>query len=175
MGEPELELETRKEIFKVIKKYPGLNMKAIGRKTERDLNLVKYHLQKLEEMKAVNKLEEEGYKRYYPNEYPRGERLNPREKRLLGLLRKEKPLGIVLYLLNNGGEARHKEISDELDLPASTLSYHLKKLEKKDVLKKDGRSYEVVDKQHISHLLLEYSPPEDVVENFVDAWEDFSV
>lgn len=175
MGEPELELESRKKIFKVIKRYPGLNMKYIERKTDMDLNLVKYHLRKLEKMGVVNKIDAEGYKRYYPNEYPQGERLSQEDKRILGLLRNEKPLGIVLYLLNNGGKARHKDIKEELDLPGSTLSYHLKKLERKNVLKKVGRSYKIEDKEHISHLLLEYSPPDDVVERFVDAWEDFSI
>ncbi|MEF8832775.1 MAG: ArsR family transcriptional regulator [Candidatus Thermoplasmatota archaeon] len=174
MEEPELELETRKEIFKVIKEYPGLNMKAIERKTEMNLNLVKYHLQKLEDMRMVNKVEEEGYKRYYPEKYS-GKRLNSEDKRLLGLLRKEKPLGIVVYLLNQGGEAKHKGISEDLDIPASTLSYHLKKLKKKDVLKKDERTYKIVDEKHISRLLLEYDPPDDVVERFVDVWEDFSL
>lgn len=174
MEEAELELESRKKIFKVIKEYPGLNMKAIARKTAMDLNLVKYHLQKLEDMEVINKIDEEGYKRYYPAKY-NGEHLDNRDKRILGLLRNEKPLAIVVYLLNNGGKARHKKISEELDLPTSTLSYHLKKLEKKDILKKSNNIYEIIDEKHLSHLLLEYDPPDDLVERFVDAWEDFSL
>jgi len=174
MEEAELELENRKKIFSIIKEYPGLNMKAIERKTTMNLNLVKYHLQKLEEMEIVNKMDEEGYKRYYPAKY-NGERLDHRDKRILGLLRNEKPLTIVVYLLNNGGKARHKEIREELDLPPSTLSYHLKKLKKKGILKKDNRTYKIIDEKHISHLLLEYDPPDDLVERFVDAWEDFSL
>ncbi len=174
MEEPELDLDSRKRIFNVVKEYPGLNMKAIQRKTELNLNLVKYHLQKLEEMEMVNKVDEEGYKRYYPEEYD-GERLDSRDKRLLGLLRKEKPLAIVLYLLNHGGKAKHSEISEGLDIPPSTLSYHLKKLKEKNVLKEIEGIYKIVDEKHISHLLMEYDPPDDVVERFVDVWEDFSL
>ncbi|MFP4000735.1 MAG: winged helix-turn-helix transcriptional regulator [Thermoplasmata archaeon] len=174
MEEPEIELETRKKIFEVIKEYPGLNMKAIERKTGMDLNLVKYHLKKLEKMEVVNKVEEEGYKRYYPTKYP-GERLDKRDKRLLGLLRKEKPLAIVIYLLNHGGKAKHKEISEELDIAPSTLSYHLDKLRDKKVLTREEGSYKLLNEKHISHLLLEYEPPDDVVERFIDAWEDFSL
>ncbi|MFW6141895.1 MAG: winged helix-turn-helix transcriptional regulator [Candidatus Saliniplasma sp.] len=172
MEEPEIELETRREIFNIIKEYPGLNMRAIERKTGMVLNLVKYHLQKLEEMELVNKIEEEGYNRYYPEKYP-GERLDYKDKRLLGLLRNETPLGIVVYLLNNRGKAKHKEIRDALDLPASTLSYHLKKLKRKNVIKKTDSFYKIIDEKHISHLLLEYGPPDDVVERFVEVWEDF--
>ncbi len=174
MEEFELELESRKKIFEVIKDYPGLNMKAIERKTEMTLNLVKYHIQKLEKMDMVNKVEEGGYKRYYPVKYE-GERLDKRDKRLLALLRKEIPLGIVIYMLNKGGKVKHKEMSDELNIPPSTLSYHLKKLKEKNILKMSQGSYQIVDEKHISHLLLEYEPPDDIVERFLDAWEDFSL
>ncbi|MFW6040503.1 MAG: hypothetical protein ACOC85_01560 [Thermoplasmatota archaeon] len=48
MSKAELELENRKIIFDIVKRYLGLHMKEIQRKTEIDLNLVKYHLKKLE-------------------------------------------------------------------------------------------------------------------------------
>lgn len=174
MKESDLDLDSRKEIYKTVKDYPGLHMRAVHKKTGMSLNLVKYHLEKLEKMEMVNKIDEEGYKRYYPVEYS-GERLDYKDRRLLGLLRKEIPLGVVVFLLNKGGKARHKEISENLDLPASTLSYHLKKLEKKNIIKKSKSTYEIIDKQHVSHLLLEYAPPDDLVERFIDGWEDFTL
>lgn len=31
------------------------------------------------------------------------------------------------------------------------------------------------DEKHISHLLLEYDPPDDVVKRILDVWKDFSL
>lgn len=173
MGEPKIELETRRNIYEVIKEYPGLHMRAIQRKTDYDLNLVKYHLRKLKEQEIITEIDKEGYKRFFP----RGSdeiKIDHEDKKKLSLLRNEKALGIVLFTLKND-KVSHKKLNEEFDMAASTLSYHLKKLVKNDILSKSKREYKVKEAEHISRLLLEYKPPEDVVEGFIDMWEDFSL
>lgn len=173
MGEPKIELETRRDIYDVIKEYPGLHMRAIQRKTDYDLNLVKYHLIKLKDQELITEIEKEGYKRYFPDSS--GEiKIDHQDKKKLSLLRNEKPLGIVLFTLKNE-EVTHKQLSEEFDMAGSTLSYHLKKLVNNDILLKRKRKYRIEEPERISRLLLEYKPPKDVVEGFIDMWKDFSL
>ncbi len=173
MGEPKIELETRRNIYEVIKEYPGLHMRAVQRKTDYDINLVKYHIRKLQEEGIITEIEKGGYKRYFPKETDEI-KIDHRDKKKLSILRNEKKLGIVLYTLKNE-KVSHKELNEEFDMAASTLSYHLKKLVENDILLKKNRIYKVNDPKHISKLLLEHKPPEDVVEGFIDMWEDFSL
>ncbi|MFP4050964.1 MAG: winged helix-turn-helix transcriptional regulator [Thermoplasmata archaeon] len=173
MGEPKIELETRRNIYEVIKEYPGLHMRAIQRKTDYDLNLVKYHLRKLENERIISEIEKGGYKRYFPKESDEI-KIDYEDKKKLSFLRNEKALGIVLFTLKNE-KVTHKELKKEFDMAASTLSYHLKKLVKNDILVKKKREYKVKESEHISRILLEYKPPEDIVEGFIDMWEDFSL
>lgn len=173
MDEPKIELETRRNIYEIIKEYPGLHMRAVKRKTDYNLNLVKYHLKKLKEEDIITEIEKGGYKRYFPKELD-DIKIDHRDKKKLSILRNEKNLGIVLFTLKNE-EVSHKELNGEFDMAASTLSYHLKKLVESDILTKNKRVYKVNEPKHISKLLLEYKPPEDVVEGFIDMWEDFSL
>lgn len=174
MDKSELELDTRRKIFEVIEEFPGLHMRAIQRKTDLDLNLVKYHIGKLKQNGLISEMKEKGYKRYYP-EGPTKKKVDYKDKKILSILRKEKPFAIIIYMLNKGGKSSHKDISEDLDIPASTLSYHLKKLEEKDILEKKNRKYIVKNEKHISWLLMEYEPPKDIIDDYIDAWEDFSL
>ncbi|MFW6040504.1 MAG: ArsR family transcriptional regulator [Thermoplasmatota archaeon] len=96
-------------------------------------------------MDLISELEEKGYKRYFPKTYS-DKRLDYQDKSVLALLRGEKILEIVLYFLDHEGKAKHNEINNDLGLARSTLSYHLKELEKKNILKKDGRTYKIINK-----------------------------
>lgn len=95
MGEPKIELETRRNIYEVIKEYPGLHMRAVQRKTDYDINLVKYHIRKLQEEGIITEIEKGGYKRYFPKETDEI-KIDHRDKKKLSILRNEKKLGIVL-------------------------------------------------------------------------------
>ncbi len=173
MSKPELEVGNRKNIYKLIEEYPGLHMREISRRTDLAMNLVRYHLDQLKRYEMVEVIEENEYKRYFPKEG--GRRVDYSDKRYLALLRQEIPLSVVLYLLNKGKAVSHSDIKDELDIAPSTLSYHLKKMEKKELLEKVGRKYRLREPKVISNLLVKYEPPKDIIDNFIDLWESLSL
>ncbi len=173
MSVPEIEVENRKKIYEIIEEYPGLHMREIKRRADMSMNLVRYHLDQLKKYDIVSEEEEDEYKRYYPRE---GEKkVDLRDRKMLGLLRKKIPLSVVLFLLNQDGSASHGEIKEKLEVPASTLSYHLKKMMKKGMLEKADGEYILTDPDGVMRLLITYEPPQDIVDEFIDLWESLSL
>lgn len=166
-----LELKTRRDIFELVSDQPGIHLSKIAKTLEMNVSLVEYHLRFLEKNKLIKSIKEEGFKRYFP----RKEKVESKEK--LSELRKEVPLKIVLVLLKEGNMT-HKELLKEVDISASTLSYHLKKLEEKDILvsKRYGKNkgYKVKDRKEIIQLLVKYEP-HDILEGFADIWTDLRI
>jgi len=173
MPKPEIEVENRKKIYELIEEFPGLHMREIKRRTDMSMNLVRYHLGQLKKYEVVEEVEEAEYKRYYPKEGER--RVDFEDKRYLALLREEIPLSVVVYLLSEGEPVSHGDIKKELEIAASTLSYHLKKMRKKGLLEKQGRKYWLSNPEEISNLLVKYEPPKDVIDEFIDLWESLSL
>jgi len=174
MPEPEIEVENRKKIYQVIEEFPGLHMREIKRRTDdMSMNLVRYHIGQLKKYDIVEEVEEGEYKRYYPKEGEK--RVDFEDKRYLALLREEIPLSVVVYMLSEGEPVSHGDIKEELDIAASTLSYHLKKMRKKGLLQRDGREYWLSEPKEISNLLVKYEPPKDVIDEFIDLWESLSL
>lgn len=173
MSGPEIEVENRKKIYRLIERFPGLHMREIERRTDMSINLVRYHLNQLEKYRIVDEVEEDEYKRYYPREGDM--KVDARDKKHLALLREKIPLYVVVFLLNQGEPSTHGEIKKELDIAASTLSYHLNKMEEKDLIEKKGRKYWLTDPEQIANLLVKYEPPKDVIDEFIDLWESLSL
>lgn len=173
MSRPEIEVENRKEIYQVIEEFPGLHMREIKRRADMSMNLVRYHLGQLKKYEVIEEIEEDEYKRYYPKEGER--RVDFEDKRYLALLREEIPLNVVVYLLSRGEPASHGEIKEGLDIAASTLSYHLKKMREKGLLTKEGRAYWISEPEEVSNLLVKYEPPKDIIDEFIDLWESLSL
>jgi len=168
-----LELETRRDIYELVSEQPGIHLSKIADLLEMTVSLAEYHLRFLEKNHLVKSMKKSGYKRYFPSE----EKVEERDKDILFELRKEVPLKIVLLLLKNK-KMTHKQIHYEMDLAASTLSYHLKKLEGLDILesKKYGRKkgYSIKDEKKITSLLVKYRP-HDILEGFKDIWKDLKI
>ncbi len=173
MSGPEIQVENRKKIYRIIEEFPGLHMREIKRRSDMSMNLVRYHLGQLKKYDIVEEVKEDEYKRYYPKEGDR--RVDFEEKRYLALLREKIPLNVVVYLLNRGEPASHGDIKEQLDVAASTLSYHLKKMREKGLLTKEGRAYWISEPKEVSELLVKYEPPKDVVDEFIDLWESLSL
>lgn len=173
MSEPEIEVENRRDIYKVIEKYPGLHMRDIKRRVGLSMNLVRYHLHQLKKYGLVIEDKENDYKRYYPKKAKK--RVKTKYRKELGLLRKKTPLSIVLFLLNEEGPVSHGKIKDELELAPSTLSYHLKKMKEKEVIEKIEGKYALSEPEIMMELLVKYEPPKDVIEEFIDLWESLSL
>ena len=164
------ELETRRKIYNLIVKNPGLHALRIAELLNISSQLADYHLLYLERNDIVQAVKEAGYRRYYLKGV-----IGSENRRTLSLLRQEVPLRIILYLLKNK-TGQHKEINKEIDIAASTLSYHLKKLVKYNVLDfsytGDEKLYFIKNRKEIIQLILEYKP-HTLIEKFRDLWIDF--
>jgi predicted transcriptional regulator len=165
-------VKTRASIFNLINKNPGLHSRKIAQVLKISGQLADYHLLYLERNKIITAVKEDGYTRYYVKGI-----LGHQERQRLSLLRQKTPLKIVLYLLKNPN-SKHKELYKFIDIAPSTLSYHIKKLIKKDVLSSKVINNEVYffvkDDKEIIQLLIDYKP-QSLIDNSEDVWADFTL
>jgi predicted transcriptional regulator len=176
-----LDLETRREVYECVEEYPGLHLSEIARRTDMETNHAKYHLEVLERHGLISSEQEEGYWRFFPKQEselgPR-EVLGPDEKEILSLLRKEVPLHATLVLLDEG-EAKAGELADAVDVAASTMSYHASNMEETGLVEveAEGRSrvYRLTDPERVAELLIRFEPPDELVEGFLDAWDQLEL
>ena len=96
---------------------------------------------------------------------------------LMSLLRQESVRRIVLFLMKRR-RATLPQISKEVSLSASTTSFHMQKLVQSEMIvqKNYGKKtyFSLKDKDRILELLLTYKKSflDEVVDNFVDLWEE---
>jgi predicted transcriptional regulator len=167
-----LELETRKNIYSLIEKNPGLHLSKIADMLHMRISHVEYHLLFLEKHDIIKSEKEKGFKRFYI----KGQ-IGVQDKQYLFILRQKTILEIVLYLIKYGS-SQHKELLDYIDVSASTLSYHLDKLVKKDILLVERygehKGYQLKNKDAIIAVIIRYKPY-TLIEGFSDIWSDLSI
>jgi predicted transcriptional regulator len=181
MAEEVLELETRRDIYDLVRRVPGLHMREIQRRLDLSIALAEYHLNLLEESGIVVSIVEEGYRRYFPapgDVDGRVPGIGGQERRIVGVLRQPIALRITLLLLTREG-ATHSEMSDYFGVSPSRLSFHLKKLVKHGVVRKlkrgEGKGYVIQDRNRILRLLIAYRPPPDMLDECADLWGSLSL
>jgi predicted transcriptional regulator len=170
-----LALESRRKVYKLIDNNQGIHLREISRILDMHPSLTEYHLDYMEKHGVINAIEESGYKRYYTSKEPIG----ASDKRILALLRQRIPVEIVSFILKNPN-SRHKDILSKLNISASTLSFHLKKLVKAGILvaspQSGEKSYDINDKRAVLRLLIDYKPAgEDLTDSFAELWEQLGV
>ena len=167
-----LELNTRRKIYELVVRNPGLHLSKIAELLGMRTSLAEYHLHYLEKNQIIVPVKESGYTRYYI----KGE-IGREDKKMLSLLRQDIPLIIVLFLLKSD-ISQHKEILKNLDIAPSTLSYHLKKLVNHNIISVqtygDDKGYCVVNKKDIIRILLQYKPYSSI-DSFNDIWLDLKI
>jgi len=167
-----LELETRRKIYDIVAKNPGLHLSKIAELLDMRVSLAEYHLFYLEKNQLVVPVNESGYTRYYA----KGE-VGTEDKKVLGLLRQNVPLRIILLLLKCD-TSQHKELLQNLDVAPSTLSYHLKKLVTCGIISVQAygeeKGYSVINKEMVTRLLIRYKPY-NLIDSFKDIWVDLTV
>ena len=184
MTVPELlELETRRSIYTLVLNHPGLHLREIQRQLGMHVNLVEYHLHQLIASELVVSVEQGGYNRFFPAQAPGSgkqvDRLTSQDKRVLGMMRQPMPLRIMVYLLA-AGQAQHKDVCQHLGCAPSTLTYHMKKLIKAQIVAQktagEGKGYQLTDRRSVARLLMLYRPaPFDQVDAFTELWLDLSM
>ena len=167
-----LELETRREIYDLIAKNPGLHLSKIAESLHMRVSLVEYHILYLIKNDVITGNKESGYIRFYVKD-----KIGTMDKKTLSILRQKVPLRIILLLLKKD-ISQHKEILQEIDVAASTLSYHLKKLVNCNIISMksygDEKGYSVVDREQLIHLIIHYKPY-NLIEGFAEIWVDLKV
>jgi predicted transcriptional regulator len=181
MADQLLELETRRDIYDLVRTEPGLHMRELQRRLDLSIALTEYHLRQLEDSGLVVSITEEGYKRFYPTTGVDGGELRSLggdERRMLGLFRQSIPLRIALFLLNDE-PATNSQIADSLGVSRSRLSFHLNKMLRQSVIKKltrsEGKGYVLVDRDRTLKLLIAYRPSRDLLDECADLWDSLDI
>lgn len=176
-----LALDARKRLYEHVSAYPGTHLSEVARACGVETNHAKYHLEYLEARGLVTSRKDANYTRWYATrESALGarEELTPREKDLLGQLRREIPLHVTLLLLDRES-ATHAELLPLVGVAHGTLHYHLKNMERAGIIRgsKEGRErrYVLVERDALLGLLLRYRPPDPLVAGFLEAWEDLGL
>jgi len=167
-----LELETRRKIYDLINQNPGIHLSKISQILKMRTSLVEYHLLFLEKHEIISSDKETGYKRYYL----KGQ-IGVKDKRYLFILRQKTVLEIILLLLKND-VSPHKVILENVNVSPSTLSYHLNKLIKKDIIELnrygENKGYKIKNRDEIVSILIQYKPYK-ILDGFEDIWADLKV
>jgi len=163
---------TKQKIYDLIVEHPGLHLSKIAKFLKMSKPLAEYHLIRMEKNGEITVAKEAHYTRYYIN----SESIGIRDKKILSLLRKENLLKIALFLANYPN-AKHKEISEHLHIPPSTLSYYL------DILARNGviqvhrygaeRGYRVKNEKEFIAFLIKYRL-HVVVDGFNELWDSLN-
>lgn len=171
-GDKALELESRRQLFELIQNNPGMHFREICRRVDMSPSVVDYHLRYMEVREIIVVKKEGRYSRYYPYEG-----MDVRDKPIMGLIQNPVLRGIIIHVLIHPGST-HKDILRAQSISPSTLSFHLSKLEKAGLIRKEKagrkRRYYVIDEERIASLLITYreSLADALVDSFVTLWEE---
>ena len=171
MSKDPLDLESRKKIYEIIRHNPGLHYRELERKSGFMSGTIEYHLNYLENEDLIIGISESGYTRYFIKDA----RLTSHEKRIISFLRQELPRGIILYLIQHD-EVHQGEIAKHFSVTPVSISYHLKRLEKNEIVtgKKIGRKkfYSVIEPDKVVVLLIIFrqSFVDVLVDSFLQFW-----
>ena len=164
------ELTTRKRIYEEIVLNPGLHFRELQRRLQMPTGMLTYHLNILEKHGLISSRRDGKYVRYFANTS-----MTVEERSIMGALRNYVARRIVIYLLEEG-EKKHRDISDELKISPSTLSYHLNKLIRKGILEKRERGretyYSVRKRDLVAFTIIKYRKSflDALVDNFASLW-----
>ncbi len=163
----------RDRVLEAIKQFPGIHLRGLVRQLDTTTSLARYHIQSLVAESAVRATQVGGFTRYFPaSQY---QELTSKERKELHLLRQERPLEIVLALLEFGG-MQHRDLLEVVGGSKGTLTYQLGKLTKAGLVRRVAtgadRGFHLVDPSHVRSLLARYEPVPEVLGRVHDTWDD---
>lgn len=166
-----LELDVRRQLYRLVQRYAGYHFREIERKSGLSTGSVKYHLDYLARHNLIKQKKEGNNLRFFPLN------INSQNATLLGLLRQRSVRHILLFILIHE-TCNHEQIVESVSLSPSTVSWHLKKLEDAGVIcsHKEGRfkSYSIqIEKEEIINLLIIYRESflDTLVDRVIEMWE----
>lgn len=163
----------RDRIQESIRRFPGIHLRGLVKEVGTSTALARYHIQALESDNIIRTVEVGGFVRYFPRDTYR--ELSPKERAMLGVLRQDRPLEIVLALLDLG-PMQHRDLLDIVGGSKGTLSYQLEKLIEAGIVEKvargDDRGFHIVNPDATRDLLARFEPVPELLSNVHDIWED---
>ena len=166
-----LQLDTRRRIYELILSSPGFHFREIKRKLDLKIGVLEYQLDILEKQELIVKKKDGYYTRYFVRD-----KMSPREKEIISLLRLKIPRHIVLFLYFNT-DSCNKDMLDEMNLPSSTLSYYLRKLVRSDILTDhvSGRNtfYSIKNRTQVMKILTAYKSSffDEMTDRLTELWD----
>ncbi len=166
-----LELETRKKVYDIVKKFAGIHIREIERKSNLSTGSVTYHLNYLSKKGLIEERKDGNNTRYFTKGF------QSENKKLISFLRQKSIRRILICLLTNE-KCNHEQIVQFVKVSPSTITWHLNKLEQKNIIGyvKDGRKkfYNIlIDKNEIIKLLITYQETffDKLVDNVIEMWD----
>lgn len=172
-AKPDLDLETRREIYREIDDNPGIHFRGLFDEVSLAKGTLQYHLHWLEDEGLVESSDDGQFTRYYA-----AETFEEADQRVLNALRRKIARHVLTLLLVEDGLST-AELSDRLEKSRSTISWHLSKLDDTDLVEKrrEGRRviYELSDPERVRHLYTIYrrSFTDRMVDRMLDLWEGY--
>lgn len=166
-----LELDARRKIYDVVREFAGCHFREIERRSRLSTGSVKYHLDYLTKHGLIKQAKEDNNLRYFPRDF------NSENKKLMGLLRQKSIRKILLFILAHNN-CNHEQIVEFAKLSPSTVSWHLKKLEKDNIIgfvKKSRKTFYnvLIDKEEIIKLLITYKESffDTMIDRVIEMWD----
>ena len=162
-----LELDLRKKIYFLVKKHSGCHFRELERKSNLSSGTLKYHLDFLVKHSLLRREKQGNNLRYFFTP------LWHENSHLLGILRQKSLRNIILFMLQNK-KATNKSIVEFTHLSPSTVSWHLKKLLKENIIELKNESYSLLaSEEEIMKLLISYKESflDNLVNKTIDLWE----
>jgi len=161
MEDDPLALETRRRIYEVVRRAPGIGAREVQRSAGTGWGETTYHLDRLSDVGLIHRERSSFQDHYYAAEVPLADR------RLLGLTRSSSARRLLVALLDMG-EATVPELTERSALSEGRVSVHLRRLIATGVVQTGRRgrwrTFDVVDRNRVLRLLVTYR------EGFADEW-----
>lgn len=158
--------ETRGVVREHVETHPGVYFNELTRDLDIATGQAQYHLRRLLDSGVVDSEAVRGRTHYFPTGY------DPWERRTIALLHRETVRSIIVYTLEVS-EASATELTEELGVARSTVSWHVSTLVEADIAEKvydqQGRSHiRLTRPEETRDLLGEVTPslPERLVDRF---------
>lgn len=131
-----LENDKRRAIYEKISEDPGVNLRSLADELNLAWGTLLHHLRKLEDNHLVTSQRYGKYRRFFLN----GSTYNEEEQARLAALSTPSTARVAGYILDNPG-ANQSEIGDAIGVTASTVLFHVRRLQDVELVEeeRDGR------------------------------------
>ena len=173
MPDPDLELDSRRAIYREITDTPGIHFRALLDELDYAQGTLQYHLRWLADGGLIDVSEDGTYTRYYP-----AAEFDDADQLVMNALRREYSRRVLAHLLADGPLST-TALSDRLEKAQSTVSWHLSKLAEAELVTKerDGQRvlYRVSDPDRVRYLYTVHrrSFTDRIVDRLLGLWDSY--